>query len=253
MKALQPRVLRSHHSELVHDLRGAILRLSFALKLYRKKMTNDSINTIARRLKRARRIMGDARNLDVLASHLSHDAGNISLSLADLHAVERHVLPRCAKTHQALMVLLKSPWYRRLVRDLESLARRAGGQGPSQSPKVLVKKSFKKILHWRKKKLRPQDLHALRRAFKDLRYTLEFLEKCYRIKIKKVLPQVIEFQDILGQRQDAMVAINILSRSRSSGNRKLIRLNRDKMARDEKKFKRLWKRSWPILKKQIDS
>jgi CHAD domain-containing protein len=67
----------------------------------------------------------------------------------------------------------------------------------------------------RGKKLRagdvtPAELHSLRIAFKELRYTCEFFAPLFGGGMKEVIRSLVKFQDCLGRHQDARVAAGIL-------------------------------------------
>jgi CHAD domain-containing protein len=67
----------------------------------------------------------------------------------------------------------------------------------------------------RGKKLRggnvtPTELHSLRIAFKELRYTCEFFAPLFGGGMKETIRSLVKFQDCLGRHQDARVAAGIL-------------------------------------------
>ena len=89
--------------------------------------------------------------------------------------------------------------------------------GPNGSAQVCVGDAAARVLRRRMAQVRRRgdrldagspdsELHALRIRVKRLRYALEFLAPLYPKAAARLLPRLVELQDGLGRRQDAVIA-----------------------------------------------
>lgn len=192
-------VLRSDDPEFLHDLRVAALRISFALRSFqgacdpRAKAARD-------KLKKAREVMGEVRNYDILLRRIGKGPGRT-------HALLRS---RRAKAREALVKMLASSWYRQMLSDTASLMSKP-----------------------------PRDLHRVRIFLKELRYGCEFFSDLYGANMRKAIRRVTKFQDVLGEYHDALTCARMLSKLKSAKSgeiRRLVAAENRRATRAKKEF-----------------
>jgi triphosphatase len=219
----------------LHDLRVAVLRLEWALKLFPEHL--PVAQGIKDKLKSARRKMGDVRDLDVLLS-------TVDVSLNDPPIIKK-IKAKQSDKRRRLIRHLKSPSYRRLLKRLGELPLKAEPLKNSMLSRKFL--SCLKGVFKRKNRLaHPDDFHKLRKAFKKLRYTAEFFHPAVK-KLDKLQDASVKFQDILGKRQDAVSAIGAVSSVSSKDPTEVnnfIRAQKCLIKGAEKKCKAKWKKDF---------
>ena len=121
MRISAGKVLSSADPEYLHDLRVAASRLSFALKSFRKFLGLDEHQVIGLRLKEARKIMGQARSFDILASRADQDIPDLDLSPAEIKSIRKMIRSRRAKCRRELVKMLRSAGYEDMSGKIRSL------------------------------------------------------------------------------------------------------------------------------------
>jgi CHAD domain-containing protein len=242
--------------ETVHTLRVAAFRLNFALNRFEKYFEPDRINAISKKLKHTRRILGKFRNAGLAYSSVKKNAPELKLPAAEKRTIEQSLQSRALTYRGSLMRMLRSGWYRKMLQDIKSLIPYRSVpqlERPAHPGKVgtrLVEKQFSKLRRWHKKEIKGKEFHKIRIALKRLRYSYEFLENYYQLGLSATIGQVVKLQDILGRRQDSIVAIDLLGELRSSpAVDKLIKVEKKKVRRAEKKFSRKWQKSFRKLER----
>jgi len=248
MTAGQRNVLASDDAEALHDLRVALLRVNFALKLLGHWIETRHLRD---EFQRVCRIMGRARNLDLLASDIVDDFKKVRLPDRQQRAVRRRIRSQRLDSRRQLVRELKSPRYQAMVAELESLMKETAKLRPPQHRGRLVRKSLKNVVQWQKQRLHSEDLHKIRIAFKELRYTVEFVSAFDHVRMDKAMRAIIKFQNLLGQRQDAISAEEILTRMNIAPARRLVKMKDRIVRRSERKFKHRWKKSLPKLSRNL--
>ncbi len=81
--------LAEHDIEHVHRLRVATRRATAALELYKTCLPHNSHRWMKKRLRKIRRAVGDARDLDVLADRLAREYGDAVAPVIELVAATR--------------------------------------------------------------------------------------------------------------------------------------------------------------------
>ncbi len=197
-------------SEYVHKLRVSTRRASAALTLYGHLLAPDKVEPVAAWLKRARKVAGRARDLDVLLEHQGH-AHKEAFSPGYLEELQE----KRKKAQRSIKKLYKKFRKDRLPEQiaecLDSLS----------APPVTDDIPFP---DWACHAVRPlarrffaipaaegddfDALHRLRIRTKELRYAMELLAPAFPPRFREeVFPVVEKLQDVLGGINDHRNAI----------------------------------------------
>lgn len=206
--------------EELHDMRVASRRLRAAIKVFGEALP-VRLQGMEAEIKWLATALGEVRDLDVqleqLETWISEADQEDREPLKELRGILEE---RREKARRAMFRALDSQRYTRLIEALELLLRR----GPSPRSKAagrpvlavapdLVWKRHHKV---RKagdritKESSADDYHDLRKKSKRLRYALEFLSGVYGKAVQDLIPPLKAMQDVLGDHQDAEVAIDHL-------------------------------------------
>lgn len=246
--AAQVRALLTHDVGLrlapvpedVHQLRVAMRRLRAYLRVARPVLDEPWSEPLRDELQELGRMLGEARDLDVLIEHLDAEVpqldepGSAAL-VARLH-IEREAL------QPALLASLSGKRWRGLLDRLEQEPpiREGPGLGP------LAKAERKRL---RKREVATDapddDLHDLRKRVKRARYASELAGE------DTVVDRAKEVQDILGEHQDAAFAEEKL-RALADGESglaagRLVERQRERRRRARDEYPRAWKRLRDVL------
>ncbi len=244
LKEIQRRtqqLLYRYDAKAVHELRVASLRTAFALKFF--PPVNDKVNKVRRRLKETRGVMGDARNLDVLFLRTKKNIKDLHLTFFQRKNILSFIQDRRNKSQHALTTALKSPAYARLLKDLKQIKNHHPVAGFEAVIKGPFRKSIANLLNYHHQSINSGNLHQIRKSFKKLRYGCEFLGIVDKARMGKALKFIKKFQDLLGDRQDSITAVDLLSGFPGDGIRELIKMEKKNIKDCQKKFEKHWRKS----------
>lgn len=225
--ANEPAAIACEDPEGVHQARVAIRRLRSALALFRDYAGVASARDFRDRLRDAGRVLGEARDWDVLLTETlpaflterqGASADSIIKVATRLRAAGHRIVHRTLTDgdHQRLLYELRGwiigdSWRNGLgaetYRALESPCRRiAGGILDRAARKV---RRLGETMHG----LTPEERHELRKAMKQLRYGSEFLTSLYpATRVANYLAAAERLQDVLGKLNDAAGIVAIAER-----------------------------------------
>jgi CHAD domain-containing protein len=194
-------------TESLHDMRVAVRRLRALLRVG-KGLTGTDTAELEVRLKHLGRVLGDVRDLDVLLERLEgeaaalggEDAKRARLLLMGLRN-ER------SRRRRRLLTELRSEKYLTLLEDTAGAIEGLEPGGAETSLEELTRRAFQKVREAvRKLPEAPTDdqLHAVRKKGKRARYAGELAGR------RKFVKRAKELQDVLGEHQDAVVAVERL-------------------------------------------
>jgi triphosphatase len=206
--------------EALHDMRVASRRLRAALSLFRMALP-VRLNRLRDELGWVGGALGAVRDLDVQLEELDGWLTDLPESDRGPLAALRSLLEEQRGAARAeLLAVLDSPRYERLVRSFGQ-ALRAGPlrrSAVSRAPALaaapdLVGKRFRSVRKAGKaldETSSPTEYHTLRKRAKRFRYALEFVADVYPDRTKRLVKRLVAVQDILGDHQDANVAVQRL-------------------------------------------
>jgi CHAD domain-containing protein len=269
---LQERLERLHEQLLVHDpgvrlgddpeelhrLRVATRRLRALLRAARPMLVREWSEPLRAELSWLGGVLGPARDLDVLIQHLWEEAE--SLSAAERRALSRAVavLERERdEAGEALREAMDSERYLDLLAAVERAARAPHVVSREVSLGDIAVGEFRKLQRAAKKlpdDPSDEELHALRIKGKRARYAAELAEGPVGTKATRFIDSAKDFQDAIGEHQDAVVAeqrLRDLRRSARGASTAFVlgqlverQRGRRERARDA------WPRSWKKLRRR---
>jgi CHAD domain-containing protein len=183
--------------EELHKLRVAIRRMRALLRASRPLIDDARAERLRVRLGNLGRALGPARDADVFSAYMERattdlDEGTATPRLLAAVAGERR------SAYEAARQALDAPAFKRLLRDLDAF----------NATVVIADESLNGLVQHEGKKLRKamrdvetdEALHKARVQAKRLRYAAEVAGD------QKLVARAKEFQDVVGEHQDAVVA-----------------------------------------------
>ncbi len=200
--------------EDLHQMRVALRRMRSVLKLS-GRLVGDGAEPVRAELGWLGQSLGEVRDHDVLIGHLREVIADFEVrdQPAGRRLVSRFVTERAAAKRR-LTRALSSARYSTLLREV-SLLTRSSGEAPGEPHDLvtgLAKPHRKLAKAVRALPADPpdDDLHALRIHGKKLRYAAELAQTSAKKKrakrIKKLIKATRDFQTVLGDHQDAVIA-----------------------------------------------
>jgi CHAD domain-containing protein len=197
--------------EGVHQMRVAVRRMRAALKA----SDEPDVAAVQAELGWLGGILGRIRDLDVLLDHLRQQAEDLPEDEQD--AVERllrGLVDQRRRARRRMLDTFRGTRYTMLLRSLAALATSDINGFPVRRATqpdlldVIVKPHRKLVKAGRALGDDPPDdeLHALRIRGKRLRYAAELAEPAGGKAVRRLLKATKEFQEILGDHQDTVVA-----------------------------------------------
>jgi CHAD domain-containing protein len=266
----EPGTIEGKDREFLHDMRVATRRIRAALRLFRDELGNEEAGRLRRELGWLGKLLGSARDLDVLSLRLPAELERVGGDPVSAARILELVGARRARTRAELEAALESERYRALLDELEDFAGAPGGprmksrlRGAREVAAKRCTQALRRVLRWRKgddPALSADALHRLRIDFKQLRYACEFFLDVFRVESRSALRRIVAFQDCLGAHQDAVVAMQLLEQLGTSldeargENRAvllllggLLQVARQDAAQERAQFRQMW----PKLPKRL--
>jgi CHAD domain-containing protein len=274
---LQERIERLHEQLLVHDpgvrlgddaeelhqLRVATRRLRALLRAARPMLVREWSEPLRAELSWLGGVLGPARDLDVLIQHLWEEAETLSANERRALSSAVAVLERERdEAGEALREAMDSERYLDLLAAVERAARAPHVVSREVSLSDIAAGEFRKLRRAAKKlpdDPSDEELHALRIKGKRARYAAELAEGPVGKKATRFIGSAKDFQDAIGEHQDAVVAeqrLRDLRRSARGASTAFVlgqlverqrgrrRRARDAWPRTWKKLRRRGRRAW---------
>jgi inorganic triphosphatase YgiF len=213
------------HIEGVHQCRIALRRLLSAFKIYRPLLRRKRIEPVEETVRWLGKILGAARDLDVLQTELLDPAIAALGEAEQLAPLLATLAAKKAAVYERVSEALNSARYRHLVIDLCALAHaddlgkaKENGLGLDQPLAELASSALCRA-HRRLLKrghgfeaLSKTERHKVRIALKRLRYALDFFGSIFHGDLKKkFVKRLARLQDDLGRMNDVAVAETMLA------------------------------------------
>lgn len=224
MLRLRGVVLKSCGHEDIHDLRVASRRFRAALNLLGPLCGDRNVPRVTKAIRRLTRVLGNLRNLDEALLFFGSHTDQTELSgllnqLADMREREQHKVIKALKGFRPGRI---NP----LVSDMAAGLKKKNMQkmGISSLPSYFAMTSTAltgNIQTLLPSALRPENIeerHALRIAFKKLRYFLEIVSRIMECDCDAILEQLKRYQTLLGSMNDMQVFALICREAGGSSN-----------------------------------
>lgn len=204
--------------EGVHQMRIAVRRLRSAMKLFEPEIVSDCGARFDGELRDLGHVLGDGRDWDVFTEQTIPAALSEQSRDRDLTALREAAARMRDGCHSRIKDALQSPRFTSLLLELAAWAEEGGthpellGQGLSKKVEELAPDLLDRVASRARKRGRhivrrsDEELHALRKALKRLRYDTEYFAGLYRRKAtKRYEDRCHELQTLLGTVNDARV------------------------------------------------
>ena len=214
--------------EALHDMRVAARRLRAALSAFNPYLPSR-MEQFRMQLGRVASALGEVRDLDVQLERAEEWEDALPERATALEPVVQLLETRRQAARKRMLTLLSSRWYELLVARFVATLRRGAprtsliGREPitATAPDLLERRYGK--VEKRGKRITSRtpaaDYHLLRIDAKKLRYALEFVGPVYGKRATDFAARVTALQDVLGDHQDAEVAIEALDNMATTARR----------------------------------
>ena len=202
--------------EGVHRMRTSSRRMSEVIALFRDALP-QATRALRDELAWARRSLGDVRDLDVQIARLEAEAATSVDGGAALGPLVEWLEAEREAARARMRAALATARFEALLAGLDAAIAELDSGGPNGTAEIRAGDAAARVLRRRMARVRRRgdrlepgspdaELHALRIRVKRLRYALEFLAPLYPKAAARLLPRLVELQDGLGRRQDAVIA-----------------------------------------------
>jgi len=195
--------------EDLHDLRVAVRRLRALLRAADALLVTEWSEPLRAELKWLGGELGPARDLDVMLEHMRAEAAELDGDGAAFGEVLHQLEAEQAAARKQLQDALTSDRYFALLNRLEAASRSPHARALDAPLDELAAKEFRK-LGKAVDALGPnpsdEELHRVRIKGKRARYAAELAEALVGKRAGRFVKDAKEFQDVVGEHQDAVVA-----------------------------------------------
>jgi inorganic triphosphatase YgiF len=212
-------------AEGVHQLRVGVRRLRALIGAYRREISAEIGDYLARELDWLQAQCGAARDWDVFTAESLHRLRARLPGDPAVSAMLQAAATLCDEAYVSLRATLDDPRYTELLLRLQLVLTDGNWSAASEDDTAILDRPVtvfaSSVLSKRYKKLRAiggkhadlpeQELHRLRIAGKKLRYTAEFFRSLYpKRRGTKFIQALSDVQDRLGSLNDAVVSRQLL-------------------------------------------
>lgn len=207
--------------EALHDMRVATRRIRAAMSTFREYLSPTAL-AAGSEVAWLTRALGPVRDLDVQIERLNARMSEAGVDAEALGPYMEVLIARRDSLRKRMLASLDSRRYERMVERWTNLLNRGPARTfqPGRLPAVLV---APEVVGRRYRRVRrqadriergsPAELyHAARIQAKKLRYAAEFFGPLFGARAETFVTRVKELQDVLGDHQDAEVAVTSLRR-----------------------------------------
>jgi CHAD domain-containing protein len=204
-----PIVRVSDDAESVHKMRVAVRRLRSVLRSARPMLDKPWVRSLRNELDWLADGLGAVRDLDVLLANLGADAEKLSGTHPARTAELLHPLAEeRTRAREELRERLAQARYYRLLDTVEGAASAPPTRRDDVSVEKFARKDFRRLRRSARRLASQTDveLHKTRIRGKRARYAAELAERSRGKKASRFIKAAKDFQDVLGDHQDAVVA-----------------------------------------------
>ncbi len=211
--------------EALHDMRVATRRMRAALRVFEGHVRRRTIKPYARILRRAGRILGTVRDMDVFREKAERYLESLPPERrSELDPLLKAWQEEYARSREEMIAFLDGGAFERLKKEFAELLTLPGAlDRPVADGKpttsyvahvlpIILFGALARLQAFEPVMQQPQvplvRYHQLRIASKSMRYTLEFFQEVLSPEAATAIDQVKRLQEHLGQLQDAVVTCN---------------------------------------------
>jgi len=202
-----PVVRAGDDADAIHDMRVAVRRLRSVLRTLKPMLARQWVDSLREELDWLAGLLGAVRDLDVFRENIRRDAADVESSRAD--ELLRPVGDQHRRARDALLEGMHEERYYRLLDAVESAAEAPPTRRNDLALEDLAAKEFRKLRKRGRRLARMDDgqLHKTRIRAKNARYATELVTGSRGKDAKRVIRAAKKLQDVLGEHQDAVVAL----------------------------------------------
>jgi CHAD domain-containing protein len=198
-----PLIRSGDDPDALHDFRVAVRRMRSVLKSTRALFDEDWLRALRKELRWIGGELAAARDLDVLLTRLSKQAGPEGASVVRLLETERR------RAWKGVRTALSSERYLKLLDRMTAAVEAPPVRQADLSLETVARREFKKLRRAARKlgpKASAEQVHRTRILAKHARYAAELSEPVARKRASRFVEAAKQFQDVVGSHQDAVVA-----------------------------------------------
>ncbi len=214
LRSNDPIVRATDDADAVHDMRVAVRRLRAVLRTARPLLERAWSDGLRHELDLFGRLLGAVRDLDVFIEHLAAEAGELGADATETGALLAPLRSERDQARARLRAALDDQRYFLLLDSLEAATASLPARRTDLSVEQLARREFKKLRACERHTSRDDDgqLHKLRIQSKRARYAAELAQSSRGAPAVRFVKAATELQDVLGEHQDAVVALVRLRR-----------------------------------------
>jgi CHAD domain-containing protein len=220
LRSLEPSVRRDE-PDSVHQMRVATRRLRGTLRSFGEVIPRAQTEPLAGELQWLGRLLGEARDGEVLPEHLLRtlETVPVELMIGPVRArVQGHYAPLRAAAHAEALAALDSPRYVKLLADLDRLIHEPplGPRAAAPAREVLPAAAHRAYRQAKKRMARarnaPPDqagdvaLHRARKSARRARYAGEAAGPAVGKKARRFAKRMKKVQSVIGEHHDTVLA-----------------------------------------------
>ena len=238
--------------EELHDLRVAVRRLRALLRAGRPLLVETWSEPLRAELRWLGGVLGPARDLDVLLEHLRDEAAELGEKGEGLQPLLGALEAERADVRSAMLGELRSRRYLELLGSLEQAAASPALRAEQEPLSRIAAREFRRLgkAMWRiGPKSSDDELHRARILGKRARYATELAEATVGEPASRFIARAKEFQDVIGEHQDARVAeerIRVLARgappATAAAAKRVVKRQRKRRREARAALPKAWKR-----------
>lgn len=196
--------------EGIHDMRVAVRRVRTALKIFKKWLPKNA-KKMGSELKSFSGVLGKKRDLDIFSE--------FTLPFVNAESIFFQKLARKKdRASKQASAILQSKNHLKLIEELENIKSDKTKKEALEVAKNRIQKTLSTVLKIAStidSKVDDKTLHRLRICIKKLRYICEFFADLFHNQFAVFIEKSKQLQDILGDHQDAITGLTMLTRYKS--------------------------------------
>jgi len=247
--------------ERLHDLRVAIRRARFALRLFAPFVDSAKCHKIRESLAGLNSKSSEVRDLDISIGRLKILFIKHRMDTGIRNKIFRELLERHKQARHHMLKALTSSCYEETISSISGFIKELKEKRSGSCKGENIGRIFNKLTrvhadklsnwgNWSSKDLSSKDLHKMRIDFKRARYLMEFLSACNEAQksVKKYETVFESLQDILGKHQDSMTVIkNVREASEKAGLddvdiKKIVKSEKKRAKKSRTEFESRWEK-----------